>query len=124
MLLLCGFFSCSKSDESILEEKWKLISVENIDGTKAEAGAVFYNFQKGSFSAICIDNDAYHSFYGNYALNEKVLSIVIIPENTTGEVYEKYIGWEEGSNVFVVEQLTSSRLRLRDEERILTFRKY
>ena len=67
-LLLSVVASCS-DDEDKLTGKWQLRQYELPDGTVQKEDSVFYNFQKGSFSAICLLEDkTYHTFFGLYSL--------------------------------------------------------
>ena len=82
------------------------------DGTTQTVDSVFYNFQKGSFSAICLLADGnYQTFFGNYSLQDDKISIILLPEYG-GPEYDKYIGWEENKRIFHVDELSSSSLRL------------
>lgn len=40
-----------------LAGKWQLRQYQYADGTSEKVDSVFYNFQKGSFSAICLLKD-------------------------------------------------------------------
>ncbi|MDE8698285.1 hypothetical protein PZH42_30585, partial [Bacteroides cellulosilyticus] len=43
--------------------------------------SIFYNFQKGSFSAICLlKNGSYQTFFGNYSLKGDKISIILLPQ--------------------------------------------
>lgn len=122
-LLMSLFVACS-DDEDKLTNKWQLRRYEFPDGTTQAVDSVFYNFQKGSFSAVCLlQNGSYQTFFGNYSLLDDKISINLLPEYN-GELYDKYMGWENFERIFVVEELSSSVLRLNYEGIIYVFRKY
>lgn len=122
-LLVCVCWGCSE-DKDKLETKWQLREYQYADGLVQRIDSVFYNFQKGSFSAICLLPDkSYLTFFGNYSLSDDKISIILLPESE-GPVYDKYFGWPNGERVFQIEELTSSVLRLRYEDRISVLRKY
>lgn len=122
-LLMSLFVACS-DDEDKLTNKWQLRRYEFPDGTTQAVDSVFYNFQKGSFSAVCLlQNGSYQTFFGNYSLLDDKISINLLPEYS-GELYDKYMGWENFERIFVVEELSSSVLRLNYEGIIYVFRKY
>ena len=94
------------------------------NGPTQTVDSVFYNFQKGSFSAICLLADGnYQTFFGNYSLQDDKISIILLPEYG-GPEYDKYIGWEENKRIFHVDELSSSSLRLNYEGIVSVFRKY
>lgn len=122
-LLITLLAACS-DDEDKLTAKWQLRRYEFPDGTVQTVDSVFYNFQKGSFSAICLSQDGnYHTFFGNYSLPDDKISIILLPEYT-GELYDKYMGWVNYERIFSIEELSSSVLRLNYEGIIYVFRKY
>ena len=99
-LLLSIVASCS-DDEDKLTGKWQLRRYELPDGTVQKEDSVFYNFQKGSFSAICLLEDkTYHTFC------------------------KQYLQWDELGRTFQIEELSSSTLQLRYEDIVSVFRKY
>ncbi|MCS3284940.1 lipocalin-like domain-containing protein [Bacteroides salyersiae] len=121
--VFCGNGLCS-DDEDKLTNKWQLRRYEFPDGTTQAVDSVFYNFQKGSFSAICLLADGnYQTFFGNYSLQDDKISIILLPEYG-GPEYDKYIGWEENKRIFHVDELSSSSLRLNYEGIVSVFRKY
>ena len=124
MMIMLGVSACS-DDESLLENKWQLRQIQHDEETSGLADHVFYNFQKGSFSAICLHEDGeYYTFFGNYSLNRNEISIVLLPESNYGEVYERYINWENGNRTFTVDKLTGSTLCLEYGGTLFAFRKY
>lgn len=123
-LLSLSITSCSDDDEDNLTNKWQLRQYEYADGTVQQVDSVFYNFAKGSFSAICLLPDkSYQTFFGNYSLQDDKISIILLPEYE-GVLYDKYMGWTDYQRTFYVDELTSSTLRLRYEDVISVFRKY
>lgn len=121
IILVC---TCS-NDESLLENKWQLRQYERADGTIQHEDSVFYNFMKGSFSAICLLSDGtYTTIFGNYSLAGSDLSIKVLPESVGGPIYERYLNWEDGSRIFHVDELSSSVLQLNYKGEKSTFRKY
>ena len=122
--LLFSVATACSDDEDKLTNKWQLRRYEFPDGTTQTVDSVFYNFQKGSFSAICLLADGnYQTFFGNYSLQDDKISIILLPEYG-GPEYDKYIGWEENKRIFHVDELSSSSLRLNYEGIVSVFRKY
>jgi len=123
-LIVLVLAACSNVD-SDLDNKWQLRQYQYADGSVERQDSVFYNFQKGSFSAICLlRNGSYQTFFGNYSLKGDKISIILLPESMEDENYSSYIGWENGERTFTLEELTSSSLRLEYEEVRYIFRKY
>jgi len=123
-LLITLVSSCS-DEESRLENKWQLQQYEKADGTVQREDSVFYNFMKDSFSAICVLSDgSYTTIFGNYSFNGTELVITVLPESTSGPVYERYLNWKDGSRIFKVDELSSSVLQLNFNGEKSIFRKY
>ena len=122
-LLLSVVASCS-DDEDKLTGKWQLSRYELPDGTVQKEDSVFYNFQKGSFSAICLLEDkTYHTFFGLYSLQDDKIYIILRPEENI-DLCKQYLQWDELGRTFQLEELSSSTLRLRSEDIVSVFRKY
>lgn len=121
---LLAFTACSNTD-SDLEKKWQLIQYQYADGSTQMENRVFYNFQKGSFSVVCIvGNDVYETFFGTYSLKGDEISIILLPESVDKEFYDDFLAWPDGRRTFKVRQLTSSALCLEYEGTQLLFREY
>ena len=115
--------SCS-DDEDKLTGKWQLRQYELPDGTVQKEDSVFYNFQKGSFSAICLLEDkTYHTFFGLYSLQDDKIYIILRPEENI-DLCKQYLQWDELGRTFQIEELSSSTLQLRFEDIVSVFRKY
>ena len=122
-LLLSVVASCS-DDEDKLTGKWQLRQYELPDGTVQKEDSVFYNFQKGSFSAICLLEDkTYHTFFGLYSLQDDKIYIILRPEENI-DLCKQYLQWDELGRTFQIEELSSSTLQLRFEDIVSVFRKY
>ena len=79
--LLFSVATACSDDEDKLTNKWQLRRYEFPDGTTQTVDSVFYNFQKGSFSAICLLADGYYlSFFGNYSLQDDKIAMRWRPE--------------------------------------------
>ncbi len=116
--------ACSNVDGD-LDSKWQLRQYQYADGSVERQDSIFYNFQKGSFSAICLlKNGSYQTFFGNYSLKGDKISIILLPESMEDENYALYMGWEHGERIFALEELTSSSLWLKYEGVRYIFRKY
>ena len=121
MLVLAA---CSNVDGD-LDNKWQLRQYQYADGSIERQDSIFYNFQKGSFSAICLlKNGSYQTFFGNYSLKGDEISINLLPESINDKNYGTYVGWPEGKRAFKVEELSYSVLRLECEGTKSVFRKY
>ena len=123
-LVMLVLAACSNVDGD-LDNKWQLRQYQYADGSIERQDSIFYNFQKGSFSAICLlKNGSYQKFFGNYSLKGDKISIILLPESVEYENYAFYIGWENGERTFTIEELSSSSLRLEHEGVRSIFRKY
>ena len=123
-LVMLVLAACSNVDGD-LDNKWQLRQYQYADGSIKRQDSIFYNFQKGSFSAICLlKNGSYQTFFGNYSLKGDKISIILLPESVEYENYAFYIGWENGERTFTIEELSSSSLRLEHEGVRSIFRKY
>ncbi|WP_195669531.1 lipocalin-like domain-containing protein [Bacteroides intestinalis] len=123
-LVMLVLAACSNVDGD-LDNKWQLRQYQYADGSIERQDSIFYNFQKGSFSAICLlKNGSYQMFFGNYSLKGDKISIILLPESVEYENYAFYMGWENGERTFTIEELSSSSLRLEHEGVRSIFRKY
>ena len=100
VLMACTLTACMNGGGD-LAGKWQLRQYQYADGTSEKVDSVFYNFQKGSFSAICL-----------------------LPESVNDKNYDTYFGWPEGKCTFKVEDLSYSSLRLEYEGTKSIFRKF
>ena len=123
-LVMLVLAACSNVDGD-LDNKWQLRQYQYADGSIERQDSIFYNFQKGSFSAICLlKNGSYQTFFGNYSLKGDKISIILLPESVEYENYAFYMGWENGERTFTIEELSSSSLRLEHEGVRSIFCKY
>ena len=123
-LVMLVLAACSNVDGD-LDAKWQLRQYQYADGSMKRQDSIFYNFQKGSFSAICLlKNGSYQTFFGNYSLKGDKISINLLPESMDDENYAFYMWWENGERTFTMEELTSSSLRLECGGTRYLFRKY
>lgn len=124
LLMIYAIAACSNTDGD-LDNKWQLRQCRYADGTNIRQDSVFYNFQKGSYSMICIlKNGGYKTFFGNYSLKGDKISIILLPESVDEDFYNLYVGWENGERTFTIEELTSSSLCLVHEDVSFLFRRY
>jgi hypothetical protein len=123
-LIVLVLAACSNVDGD-LDDKWQLRQYQYADGSIERQDSIFYNFQKGSFSAICLlKNGSYQTFFGNYSLKGDKISIILLPQSMEDENYSFYMGWENGERTFTMEELTSSSLHLEYEGVRYIFRRY
>lgn len=123
-LIVLVLVACSNVDGD-LDDKWQLRQYQYADGSIERQDSIFYNFQKGSFSAICLlKNGSYQTFFGNYSLKGDKISIILLPQSMEDENYSFYMGWENGERTFTMEDLTSSSLHLEYEGVRYIFRRY
>ena len=119
MLAACSNVDCE------LDDKCQLRQYQYADGSIERQDSIYYKFQKGSFSAICLlKNGSYHTFFGNYSLKGDKISIILLPLSMEDENYSFYMGWENGERTFTMEELTSSSLHLEYEGVRYIFRRY
>ena len=77
MLVLAA---CSNVDGD-LDNKWQLRQYQYADGSIERQDSIFYNFQKSSFSAICLfKNVRYQTFFVNYYFKVYKISIILLNE--------------------------------------------
>lgn len=123
-LIVLVLAACNNVDGD-LDDKWQLRQYQYADGSIERQDSIFYNFQKGSFSAICLlKNGSYQTFFGNYSLKGDKISIILLPQSMEDENYSFYMGWENGERTFTMEELTSSSLHLEYEGVRYIFRRY
>ena len=123
-LIVFVLAACSNVDGD-LDDKWQLRQYQYADGSIERQDSIFYNFQKGCFSAICLlKNGSYQTFFGNYSLKGDKISIILLPQSMEDENYSFYMGWENGERTFTMEELTSSSLHLEYEGVRYIFRRY
>ena len=123
-LIVLVLAACSNVDGD-LDDKWQLRQYQYADGSIERQDSIFYNFQKGRFSAICLlKNGSYQTFFGNYSLKGDKISIILLPQSMEDENYSFYMGWENGERTFTMEELTSSSLHLEYEGVRYIFRRY
>ncbi|WP_291528199.1 lipocalin-like domain-containing protein [Bacteroides sp. UBA939] len=123
-LIAFVLLACNNGDGD-LDNKWQLRQYQYADGTVKPQDSIFYNFQKGSFSAVCLlKNGKYDTFFGNYSLKENKIYINLLPESIDNENYAYYMGWEDGKRTFIINELLPSSLRLEHADVCYVFRKY
>ena len=123
-MVCLSFVGCS-DDEKRLEGKWQLRYYEFPDGNIQKVDSVFYNFQKGTFSAICLTADnEYETFFGNYSLHSDKISIILLDGYTENKYYERYLGWPDERCLFEVIELSSDKMCLQNGDTLCLFRKY
>ncbi|MBO4986054.1 MAG: lipocalin-like domain-containing protein [Bacteroides sp.] len=124
LYMACLLTSCINSEDD-LHGKWQLKYDETGTTHAQHADSLFYNFQKGSFSQLCLLKDGtYETFFGNYALKDAEISIILLPESLEHWIYSDYVGWEEGVRTFKIVELSSDVLRLQYEGKEMGFRRY
>ena len=124
VLSVCTLTACMNGGCD-LAGKWQLRQYLYADGTAQKEDSVFYNFQKGSFSVMCLLKDGgLMTFFGNYSLKGDEISINLLPESINDKNYGTYVGWPEGKRAFKVEELSYSVLRLECEGTKSVFQKY
>lgn len=86
VLVACTLTACMNGGGD-LAGKWQLRQYQYADGTSEKVDSVFYNFQKGSFSAICLLKDGgLTTFFGNYSLKGAEISIILLPESVNDKI--------------------------------------
>lgn len=121
-LWLCA--ACTSGADDITG-KWQMRTVELPGGEQQQVDNLFYNFQKGSFSVICVLKvGVYETFFGNYSLKDGEISIILLPESVKSENYDTFVGWTEGRQTFQITELSSNRLCLKSGGKLYTFRRY
>ena len=116
--------ACNSNEEKRIEGKWQLRFYELDDGSIETVDSIFYNFQKESFSAICLlNNGQYETFFGNYTLKGNKIAINLLTEYE-GIVYNRFFGWSNWQREFTIAKLNSTTMQLNYQGDIANFRKY
>ena len=77
VLVACTLTACMNGGGD-LAGKWQLRQYQYADGTSEKVDSVFYNFQKGSFSAICLLKDGGLKFPLFCCLKALTIKIMIL----------------------------------------------
>ncbi|MDR0962797.1 MAG: lipocalin-like domain-containing protein [Mediterranea sp.] len=105
--------------------KWQLRKYEYADGTVVPEDSVFYNMQKGSFSALCMTHTgSFITFWGRYTLKDDELCITLLPGSSAIPEFKRFFGWDDNQRTFHVERITSSALELKYNTAKYVFRKF
>lgn len=127
ILLVCCFLSgCQKETASLIEAKWQLREMLFMDGTRIRVDSIFYNFQKGTFSAIRMRSSGeYKAFMGSYVVDD-VDNLIINLHLKEGEFEElpADIGWDSEEKKIKVESISASDMCLSSDHKKYLFRKY
>ncbi|MCD8030958.1 MAG: lipocalin-like domain-containing protein [Bacteroides sp.] len=124
-VMVCWLFASCNDDKHRLVNKWQLRKYEFADGSEQKVDSIFFNMKGGSLSVTCLHSDGnYYNYLGKYILSDDKISFILLPEQATGSVYDKYIGWEDGSRTFDLVRLTRKAMELDYKDTISVFRKY
>jgi len=124
-LLSVVFTSCSKDDNSRLEGKWQMQTVES-NGVTEKVDTIYYNFQTSLFQYQIYNpnTDSMRHSYGFKVLDNNILSLELTAyPNPTG-TFLPHTDWESTKRDFYIERLTNSTLILKSEDKKYTFRKF
>lgn len=134
LFLLVMTVACSKDTDRELRDKWKFEKYIFADGTEQRVDSVFFNFMKGSTSAIFVKSDGgFFTLYGGYFLHGDSMKIVF--RDVEDELYdqdkvdnavyfEKYFNWGKRECEFRIRNLTSDILELEKKDTIMYMTKY
>jgi hypothetical protein len=116
--------ACVNGD-STLTGKWQLREYDFADGHVIHEDSVFYNLQKGVFSANCISpQGAIMTFWGKYALKDGEICITLLPGSSQSPAFARYFGWDADERTFLVDRMTASDMVLEYDETRYRFRKF
>lgn len=123
--VLLGFSSCQKDEEDMIVGKWQLREIKYEDDSVRSMDSIFYNFQKGTFSAIRLRKSGeYKTFFGSYSLKNSEISISLyLDEIEKNELYEDVL-LKNADCQFVIDGISSSDMTLKYEDAWFNFRKY
>jgi hypothetical protein len=124
-LLSVALTSCNKDDNSRLEGKWQMQTVES-NGVTEKVDTIYYNFQTSLFQYQIYNpnTDSMRHSYGFKVLDNNILSLELTAyPNPTG-VFLPHTDWESIRRDFYIERLTNSTLILKSEDKKYTFRKF
>lgn len=99
-LIVLVLAACSNVDGD-LDDKWQLRQYQYADGSIERQDSIFYNFQKGSFSAICLlKNGSYQTFFGNYSLKGDKISIILLPQSRKSKTIHSMWGGKWRTDIY------------------------
>lgn len=130
MLLATSFGACSNDDETKLEEKWQMRQIIHSNGEVEPVDSIFYNFMKGTFSAICITEEGNYAYYnGIYSLSEGRIRVTLKESdalNLAGSRHAvvRHMHWTGTDKEFQLGVLNGSSLQLVSGDYTYVFRKY
>ena len=118
--------ACGKENESALEGKWQLKTVET-DGLARKVDTVWYNFQTSLFEYQMYDptTDTYRWNYGFNTLNaDGTLELELIHYGKPLEEFLPYTDWTSPKRTFTIEHASSGKLILSDNGKTYSFEKF
>ncbi len=126
IFLLLLVISCSKDVEDKLEGKWQLQHIE-ADGITQKVDTVFYNFQTSLFQYQILNpatNTTRHIYGFKTLQGEKQLLLEMSYPPANVNDFISLTDWASPERMFVIEDVTSSRLVISSEDKLYTFRKF
>jgi hypothetical protein len=111
--------------ESDLTGKWQLREYDYADGSVMREDSVFYNLQKGVFSAICVGSRGEtFTFWGQYTLKDGEICITLLPGSSKNPAFARYFGWDADERTFMVDRMTASNMVLEYDHTRYRFKKF
>lgn len=122
--IVFALYSCNKSDDQQLRGKWQLRTVLETDSigeneTVSQIDTIFYNFDNHIFFL-----QTGGGLMGYYEMRNDSICIEIVDDVYKDPNYLNMFGWNSPRRNFRIEELTNNRLRLKETNRELVFRKF
>ena len=119
------FLSCSKDEADMIVGKWQLRDLRYQDVYAETMDSVFYNFQKGTFSAIRLRKTGeYKTFFGSYSLRNSEISVTLYLDSIEKKELYEDVRLSSTENEYVIKDISSSDMTLSLNDTLMYFRKY
>ena len=125
LALLAGMASCQKDDADRIVGKWQLRDLKYKEVYSETIDSVFYNFQKGTFSAIRLRRSGeYKTFFGSYSMRNSEISVTLYLDSIEKKELYEDVRLSNSDNEYVIKEITSSDMTLSLNDTLMYFRKY
>ncbi|MEG1574872.1 MAG: lipocalin-like domain-containing protein [Bacteroidales bacterium] len=125
LIILIGFASCSKSDDTKITGRWQLQSAL-YPTHETITDSVFYSFDRGIFALQTLQSGNLYaeSTVGEYSLQGDSIIMKVAPSYTERARNSIYYDWKTAERRFALRTLTDKTLVFSVKDTVYTFRKY
>ena len=125
LLASLALVSCSKDEADQIVGKWQLRDLRYKDVYAETMDSVFYNFQKGTFSAIRLRKTGeYKTFFGSYSLRNSEISVTLYLDSIEKKELYEDVRLSNTENEYLIKEISSSDMTLSLNDTLMYFRKY